>query len=240
MAAMIHLSLHSDPYVISFHVGLGPAQWLIFAKRTQHKWRPGFCALVSSKWPCKTPNCPAGQRVHVEEYEAQDMGMKRPAGMSQPTRLGSLVFHGHCPNLRHLFSELQLAGLGLIWWKEKVCSYTRWVQLLRHCAEITTEGLESGDWVEGFRAPRVHQSPPDSMHSHPHKAQASRRAALASREAVLWLLLSIPHHSGLELWRKGTGHTLLKCLMGIVKSPAWTAKAGCQNFLSPHTCSEMV
>lgn len=49
----------------------------------------------------------------------------------------------------------------------------------------TTEGLESGDWVEGFRAPRVHQSPPDSMHSHPHKAQASRRAALASREAVL-------------------------------------------------------
>lgn len=147
----------------------------------------------------------------------------------------------HCPIPRLLSQGVQFGGLGFVWWKDKVCPYTR-CTIAQTLPRKAVDGLDSEGWTKGFRTPCAHQRPSVYIvHTHIKPGKAEEQFLLASWESVLWVLISITHHGAGELWRQShEEHMPVKCLMGIIKSSAWTAETESWSFLSHHICSEVV
>lgn len=237
-------SSHSHSCIISSHTRLGSAQWLTLASRMEQKWSPGSFHFVFLWAPSSLVRCP----THLLEKEVMLRIMRHHTcawrgqlGCYNPPCWGFLVIYCLCLILRLLSQELQFGGLGLVWWRNEVCPYTK-------CAVAQTlqikavDGLDSAGWTEGFRTLCAHQSlPVYVVRTHTKSRKSGQQFLLSFWEAVLWMLVSIIHRGTGGLWRqRHEEHMPLKCLVGIIRSSAWTAEAGSWSFLSHHICSEMV
>lgn len=108
--------------------------------------------------------------------------------------------------LRLLSQDLYLGGLNLSSWKKAVCP-SRYVPWLRHYREKLWMDQTPGRGIQNSMHPS-HSACLYAVQTHTKPRPAGEQFLLASREAVLWVSLSITHHSGpLDTEAQGTHPT---------------------------------